>query len=103
VFDFNNPSTKMIQDAKDMGVDLKDPLTVGLLEKMRNEHNNEIMPTSFDRRASDHCNVFASTVSNKMDRTRFGRITVLIFSGVVINMYLFMFYNQIQTESLWYG
>jgi len=95
VFDFNNPSTKMIQDAKDMGVDLKDPLTVGLLEKMRNERNNGIMPTSFEGRASDHCNGLASSVFNKMDRTGFGRITVLVLSGVVITMYLFMFYNQI--------
>lgn len=101
-FDFNNPSTKMIRDAKDMGVDLKDPLTVGLLEKMRNERNDGIMPTSSDGRASEHCSALASSVFNKLDRTGFGRITVLILSGVVVTMYLFIFYNQIRTESLWY-
>jgi hypothetical protein len=35
--DFRNPNEKMIQDAKAMGVDLKDEKTVELLEKMREE------------------------------------------------------------------
>ena len=33
--DFRNPSNKMIDDAKSMGVDLTDPLTIELLEHMQ--------------------------------------------------------------------
>jgi sugar diacid utilization regulator len=33
--DFRNPTEKMIEDAKSMGVDLSDPTTVDLLEKLQ--------------------------------------------------------------------
>ena len=36
-FNFRNPSAKMVNDAKAMGVDLADPRTVELLEEMQEE------------------------------------------------------------------
>ena len=36
--DFRNPSQQMILDAKSMGVDLNDPQTIKLLEKMKKKN-----------------------------------------------------------------
>ena len=98
--DFRNPSAKMIEDAKSMGVDLKDPQTAELLEKMKAGHSNGNLLAKDAARSGKRGNTFASSIEKQT--VACGpkqQVYTTILSGIIIIGHIFMFFKQFRLES----
>jgi len=85
--DFHNPTDQMIKDAKDMGVDLRDPQTIELLEQMKSEHNG------VDGKSNSIQQSLVSQTRSSMLR-RLIKTCSIVISGLIIGCALIIMYLQ---------
>ena len=88
--DFRNPTKKMVDDAKSMGVDLTDPRTVELLEELKGGGQDWVGKSKL----SGNQSTTGSPPEGQVPRPRpigLGRLLFKILSGIVIAGYIFAY------------
>ena len=88
--DFRNPTAKMVEDAKAMGVDLNDQQTIEMLEQMREDKERGVQVCN----GSTEKSTGSTTATNKYSSRRI----LNIFRGVTMLFVLVIVYIQILTS-----
>jgi tetratricopeptide (TPR) repeat protein len=82
--DFRNPTKSMINTAKSMGVDLTDPATIALLEKLKDTDGKEQL--TLDTRSVDGQSI---TMRPRMTRVRQYLLIIVLVVGIVWVLFSF--------------
>ena len=90
-FDFRNPTAKMVEDARAIGVDLYDQQTIEMLEQMREDEDRRIQVCNG---TTEQTSTGSITATNKYSSRRIFKI----FRGVTMLFVLLIVYIRILTS-----
>jgi len=97
--DFRNPTAKMVQEAKAMGVDLSDPQTIDMLEQMQRERKGETCDDGLRKDdSSEQKNTNTHTITTKYSWKRI----LNIFRGATMLCVMVIVYTRFLNTFLHY-